>query len=73
MIIQGPSTPPPKSALGPWDGLRASDGDLDSRWCDDREIRRHRRQVPSEFLDLNHTSKSMILVSFMILKFAPEA
>ena len=26
--------------------------------------------VPSEFLDLNHTSKSMILVSLMILKFA---
>jgi hypothetical protein len=26
----------------------------------------------SEFLDLNHTSKSMILVSLMIAKFAPE-
>ena len=26
----------------------------------------------SEFLDLNHTSKSMILVSLMIPKFAPE-
>ncbi len=26
----------------------------------------------SEFLDLNHTSKSMFLVSFMIPKFAPE-
>ena len=31
-----------------------------------------RSQVPSEFLDLNHTSKSMILVSLMIPKFAPE-
>ncbi len=29
-------------------------------------------KVPSEFLDLNHTSKSMILVSLMIPKFAPE-
>ena len=28
-------------------------------------------KVPSEFLDLNHTSKSMILVSLMIPKFAP--
>jgi hypothetical protein len=28
-------------------------------------------QVLSEFLDLNHTSKSMILVSLMIPKFAP--
>ena len=28
--------------------------------------------VLSEFLDLNHTSKSMILVSLMISKFAPE-
>ena len=28
--------------------------------------------VRSEFLDLNHTSKSMILVSRMISKFAPE-
>jgi hypothetical protein len=28
--------------------------------------------VPSEFLDLNHTSKHMILVSLMISKFAPE-
>jgi hypothetical protein len=27
-------------------------------------------QVQSEFLDLNHTSKSMILVSPVILKFA---
>ena len=27
---------------------------------------------PSEFLDLNHTSKRMILVSLMIPKFAPE-
>ena len=26
----------------------------------------------SEFLDLNHTSKSMILVSLAIPKFAPE-
>ena len=26
----------------------------------------------SEFLDLNHTSKSMILVSLMIPKFAPD-
>ncbi len=26
----------------------------------------------SEFLDLNHTSNSMILVSLMIPKFAPE-
>jgi hypothetical protein len=30
-------------------------------------------EVSSEFLDLNHTSKSMILVSLMIPKFAPEA
>jgi hypothetical protein len=29
-------------------------------------------EAPSEFLDLNHTSKSMILVSLMIPKFAPE-
>ncbi len=28
-------------------------------------------QVSSEFLDLNHTSKSMLLVSLMIPKFAP--
>ena len=28
-------------------------------------------RVSSEFLDLNHTSKSMILVSLMIPKFAP--
>jgi hypothetical protein len=28
-------------------------------------------QVLSEFLDLNHTSKSMVLVSLMIPKFAP--
>jgi hypothetical protein len=28
---------------------------------------------PSEFLDLNHTSKSMFLVSLMIPKFAPCA
>jgi len=28
--------------------------------------------VGSEFLDLNHTSNSMILVSLMIAKFAPE-
>ena len=27
--------------------------------------------VPSEFLDLNHTSHSMLLVSLMIPKFAP--
>ena len=27
-------------------------------------------EVPSECLDLNHTSKSMILVSLMIPKFA---
>ena len=27
-------------------------------------------QVPDEFLDLNHTSKSIILVSLMIPKFA---
>ena len=27
---------------------------------------------PSEFLDLNHTSKRMILVSLMIPKFAPD-
>ncbi len=30
-------------------------------------------EAPSEFLDLNHTSKSMTLVSLMIPKFAPEA
>jgi hypothetical protein len=29
--------------------------------------------APSEFLDLNHTSESMILVSLMIPKFAPES
>jgi hypothetical protein len=29
--------------------------------------------VGSEFLDLNHTSKSMLLVSLMIPKFAWEA
>jgi hypothetical protein len=28
--------------------------------------------VRSEFLDLNHTSKPMILVSLMIPKFAPD-
>jgi len=27
-------------------------------------------KVPSEFLDLNHTSKTMILVSLLIPKFA---
>jgi hypothetical protein len=27
---------------------------------------------PSEFRDLNHTSKSMLLVSLMIPKFAPD-
>ena len=27
--------------------------------------------VPSEFLDLNHTSKPVMLVSLMIPKFAP--
>src|SRR4030095_10779479 len=31
-----------------------------------------RGMVRSEFLDLNHTSKSMILVSLVIPKFAPE-
>jgi hypothetical protein len=31
-----------------------------------------RGSVLSEFLDLNHTSKPMILVSLMIPKFAPE-
>ena len=29
-------------------------------------------QVASEFLDLNHTSNPMILVSLLIPKFAPE-
>jgi len=29
--------------------------------------------VASEFLDLNHTSKSMLLVSLMIPKFAQDA
>jgi hypothetical protein len=29
-------------------------------------------QAPSEFLDLNHTSKPMILVSLLIPTFAPE-
>jgi hypothetical protein len=29
-------------------------------------------KVLSEFLDLNHTIKPMILVSLMITKFAPE-
>jgi hypothetical protein len=29
-------------------------------------------EVSSEFLDLNHTSKAMILVSLMIPKFAPD-
>jgi hypothetical protein len=32
-----------------------------------------RSLVGSEFLDLNHTSKSMILVSLMIPKFARDA
>ena len=32
-----------------------------------------RGMVQSEFLDLNHTSKFMILVSLMIPKFAWEA
>ena len=31
-----------------------------------------RRTVQSEFLDLDHTSKAMILVSLMIPKFAPD-
>jgi len=31
-----------------------------------------RSLVLSEFLDLNHTSKLVILVSLMISKFAPE-
>jgi hypothetical protein len=39
--------------------------------CDDREIRLCWRRGWSEFLDLNHTIKSMILVSLMIAKFAP--
>ena len=30
-------------------------------------------KVPSEFLDLNHTSKAMILVSLLIPKFARDA
>jgi hypothetical protein len=30
-----------------------------------------RGKVPSELLDLNHTSKLIILVSLMIPKFAP--
>jgi hypothetical protein len=30
-------------------------------------------KVQSEFLDLNHTSKSMISVLLIIPKFAPEA
>ena len=29
-------------------------------------------EVSSEFLDLNHASKSLILVSLMIPKFAPR-
>jgi hypothetical protein len=29
--------------------------------------------VSSEFLDLNHTRKSMLLVSLMIPKFAPHS
>jgi hypothetical protein len=29
-------------------------------------------KVSREFLDLNHTSKSMFLVSLMIPKFAPD-
>jgi len=32
-----------------------------------------RGKVPSEFLDLNHTSKAMILVSLLIPKFARDA
>lgn len=32
-----------------------------------------RGMVRSEFLDLNHTSKSMILVSLKIAKFARDA
>jgi hypothetical protein len=34
---------------------------------------RVRGMVVSEFLDLNHTSKSMTLVSLMIPKFARDA
>jgi len=34
---------------------------------------RSRGMVPSEFLDLNHTSKFMILVSLLIPKFARDA
>jgi hypothetical protein len=30
-------------------------------------------KVQSEFLDLNHTNKSISLVSLMIPKFAPES
>ena len=30
-------------------------------------------KVSSEFLDLNHTSKSMLLVSLMIAKLAPDS
>ena len=30
-------------------------------------------EVSSEFLDLNHTSKSMLLVSLMIAKLAPDS
>jgi hypothetical protein len=34
---------------------------------------RSRGKVSSEFLDLNHTSKSMFLVSHLIPKFARDA
>ncbi len=34
---------------------------------------RSRGSVPSEFLDLNHTSKSMFLVSLLLPKFATDA
>jgi hypothetical protein len=42
------------------------------RSCDDREIRLCFGSVPSEFLDLNHTSKHMALVSLVIAKFARD-
>src|SRR5262249_34718063 len=41
--------------------------------CDDREIRRSSRQVLSEFLDPNHTTNFINLVSLTIPKFAGDA
>ena len=38
-----------------------------------KKFARSRGRVPSKFLDQNHTSKSMFLVSLLTPKFAPDA